>query len=104
MVLRCRKSLPTEKAHSRLRPSRLLALLAGIDTLGCPGERPPDHGNGDRRPGSGRTLAPVMRDPVTRHVECPAMLARGWRRDPAASALLRLQRGLDLDDELDLLA
>jgi len=21
--------------------------------------------------------APVMRDPVTRHVECPAMLARG---------------------------
>ena len=34
--------------------------------------------------------APVMRDPVTRHVACPAMLARGWRRGAAASALLRL--------------
>jgi hypothetical protein len=34
--------------------------------------------------------APVMRDPVARHVECPAMLARGWRRGAAASALLRL--------------
>jgi len=32
----------------------------------------------------------VMRDPVTRHVECPAMLASGWRRGAAASALLRL--------------
>jgi hypothetical protein len=34
--------------------------------------------------------APVMRDPVTRRVECPAMLARGWRRGAAAPALLRL--------------
>jgi hypothetical protein len=31
-------------------------------------------------------MAPVMRDPVTRHVECPAMLARG-----GDAALLRLR-------------
>jgi len=30
--------------------------------------------------------APVMRDPATRHVECPAKLAGRWRRGAAASA------------------
>jgi len=27
-------------------------LLAWIDAFGCPGERPPDHDDGDHRPGS----------------------------------------------------
>ncbi len=65
------------------RGGRNPAGLAGGDPV-----QQPDSQSGGRlcpaRTSSG--TAPVMRDPVTRHVECPAMLAAGGN-----AALLRLR-------------